>query len=381
MIGRATKTTRVHVRSVVLAALALVPAAACGSRSDGIVQSNYAGVDDGGTGANGDGSVDPGDDAGPPPSFPPDAVSILVEPNGNKGSELRAEIYAAKSSVYMTMYTISDDTIIGAITNRQAAGLDVKIVLDGSSQNKSFNQPAFDSFNAVVAGSAVWSSSAFAYTHQKTVIIDGAQAWIMTMNLTRGAPLYYREYLAVDTVPADIAEATAIFQADFVHAPITPVGDLVVSDSNARAKLVALIGTATTSLDLELEELTDMTSGGIVASLVARANAGVKVRVVVADNDAATPAAVSAVKSAGGSVITFGADLGNATSSNPYVAGKTILVDCSTGACARGYVGSENMTANSLDNNRELGVILSNATELGKIYATVDADAKAGTPR
>ena len=50
------------------------------------------------------------------------------------------------------------------------------------------------------------------------------------------------------------------------------------------------------------------------------------------------------------------------------------LVDCSTGTCARGFVGSENMTTGSLEYNRELGVIITDATQLGLVYTAMTSD-------
>ena len=100
------------------ALVALATFGACASRSDGIVQTHYgdfdAGASDGGAGSS-DGGDPTDDDAGPAPTYPANAITFLVEPNGNKGGELRAEIYAATKSVYMTMYTIDDSAIIKAI--------------------------------------------------------------------------------------------------------------------------------------------------------------------------------------------------------------------------------------------------------------------------
>ena len=70
----------------------------------------------------------------------------------------------------------------------------------------------------------VWAPSRFTYTHEKAVIIDGTSAWIMTMNVTFSSPTANREYLALDTDPDDVAEAEAIFQADFANAGRQPDG-------------------------------------------------------------------------------------------------------------------------------------------------------------
>ena len=340
-----------------------------------------ASTDDGGTTGD-DSGASTGTDSGGGTITPSSGISIVVEPNGNHASEIVDAIKAAKTSVYMTMYELDNSDVMTALV-AQAKVVDVKVVLDGSTATKSFNQPAFTALNKAKPGTAVWSSSSFTYTHEKCVIVDGAEAWIMTMNLTQSAPDDDREYLALDKQAADVAEATAIFKADFAGTAITPTGNLVVADTNARASLVALIGTATASLDLELEEFSDLDKNGIVDAIVAALKNKVAVKIVVANNTPPSdqPTAISDVKAAGATVVQYGGTSSSTTSSNPYVAAKTILVDCKTGTCKSGYVGSENMTANSLGYNRELGVIFSDASELAKIYTTVTSDYGKGTPQ
>ena len=161
-------------------------------------------------------------------------VSILVYPNGNHAAELIAAINGATTSVYMTMYDIDDSGVIGAITSAKGRGLDVKVILDGSSTTRSNNQGAYSSFSGYVT----WSSSSFTYTHEKCVMIDHKQAWIMTANAESSVPEYNREYLAIDDGLADVIEAEAIFKADYANQSYSPNGDLVVANSNARPDLV-----------------------------------------------------------------------------------------------------------------------------------------------
>jgi cardiolipin synthase len=380
--------------SRILFVLFLGVAACSAASTDSADSSGPGGASSGGPGSGGDGSVTNG--SGPASSANATStgtgeggttktsteVSIIVEPNGNHASELVNAIKAATTSVYMTMYQIDNPTIIAAIKDRESAGLAVKIVLDGSSTNKSFNTPAFNAFNAIHPGTAVWSSSTFTLTHEKCVILDAKEAWIMTMNLNKSSPDDDREFLAIDDDAADVAEATAIFSADYTSSSVTPTGNLVVANNNARPDLVALIGTATKSLDIEVEEFSDTNQNGIVDAVVAVAASGIPVRIVIANAslDSTGPTANTDVINAGGKVVKSGGTSSGSTTANPYIAAKTILIDCVTGTCARGYVGSENLTAASLGHNRELGVILSDSTELAKIYSAMSTDFSHGTP-
>jgi phosphatidylserine/phosphatidylglycerophosphate/cardiolipin synthase-like enzyme len=339
--------------------------------SDG--QSGEDGAADPSAGDAGNGNTVSGTDAGTSGGITGSTnVSIIVYPNGNKAAELIAAIGNAKTSVYMTMYEIDDPGVISAITAAKGRGLDVKVVLDGSSTTRSNNQGAYASFSGYVK----WSSNAFTYTHEKCVMIDHKQAWIMTANAEKSVPQYNREYLAIDNDAADVTEAEAIFDADYAQQSITPTGALVVANTNASTDLVALINSAQKSVDIEDEEFSDNSVNGITDAVVAAAKRGVAVKVVVAGGGA-TPAqttALGSVKSAGGSVYVSSVSSSGGTASNPYIHAKAILVDCASGTCTRGFVGSENMTAGSLHYNRELGVILTDGNQLKTIFTAMSTD-------
>src|SRR3954470_10744231 len=65
------------------------------------------------------------------------SVRVIVEPNGNHGAELAAAIAAAQTTVYMTMYELDSSPVITALVARKHAGLDVQVILDGSTTTKS----------------------------------------------------------------------------------------------------------------------------------------------------------------------------------------------------------------------------------------------------
>jgi phosphatidylserine/phosphatidylglycerophosphate/cardiolipin synthase-like enzyme len=175
---------------------------------------------------------------------------------------------------------------------------------------------------------------------------------------------------------ADVTEAEAIFTADHAMQSITPTGDLVVANNNARTDLVALINSATKSLDVEDEEFSDNDSSGITDAVVSAAKRGVTVRLIVAggSTDTTQTTALNDVKAAGGrsTYRTYRAATGRRP--DPYIHAKAILVDCATGTCTSGFVGSENMTTGSLEYNRELGVIITDPTQLGLVYTAMTTD-------
>ena len=289
-------------------------------------------------------------------------VSIIVEPNGNGGSEVVSAINAAKTSVHMTMYLLSNTEVINALVSRHKAGVDVKVLLDSSSQTN--NGSVYNQLKSAGVGVA-WSSTKFTYTHEQCVIIDGKTAWIMTMNLTQSSPTANREYLAIDTTAADVTEAETIFQGDFAGKPSGSVtGALMVAPINATSTVTTLINQSKSTVDIEAEELSDYHTADALKAALGR---GVKVRVVLSDATMTTSgqSAVAEIKGAGGKLVTV---------SSPYIHAKTMIVD---GTIA--YVGSENFSTGSLQYNRELGVVFSIASEIQKISTTLSSDFSKGT--
>jgi phosphatidylserine/phosphatidylglycerophosphate/cardiolipin synthase-like enzyme len=264
------------------------------------------------------------------------------------------------------MYLLSNTKVIDALIAQHQAGHDVKVLLNetfpSSGSNSGSNSGVYAQLQSAVGAANVKYApgSGSYYTHEKGVMIDGATAWIMTMNATQSSPTANREYLAVDTDPADVAEAEAIFQADFANQSIVPKGKLVVAPTNAHLELTGLIGMAKSTVDMEAEELSD---AQILSSLEAAGDRGVKVHVVLADTASTTAAAT--LKQHGVQLVTF---------SGYYVHAKSIVVD---GAYA--YVGSENFSGGSLGYNRELGVLTNTASEVAKVEKTTQSDFAAGT--
>jgi phosphatidylserine/phosphatidylglycerophosphate/cardiolipin synthase-like enzyme len=288
-------------------------------------------------------------------------VKIIVEPSDN-GQALLDAIGAAKTSVHMTMYLL---TVNGPVYNALIAAhskVDVKVVLSQSTNGGS-NVSSYNGLKAAGVN-VVWAPSVYTFTHEKCVIVDAKTAWIMTMNATNSSASQNREYLAVDTDPDDVSHAEQIFQADYTGAAANQSGKLVLAPINAKSMIYALLKSATTSIDLEGEEFSDVDLTNIIA---AKADAGVKVRVLLADTTP-TPAQTNAVNTLKAHKIVV-KSLGN-----PYVHAKAIVVDG-----VHSYVGSENFTSGSMTGNRELGVMFDTPAEVTKVQTQIGSDYAAGT--
>ncbi|MEV7598447.1 phospholipase D-like domain-containing protein [Kitasatospora sp. NPDC089797] len=277
-------------------------------------------------------------------------------------------INSATSSVDVTMYELRDTTTVKALIARQQAGAQVRVVLDR--KHTSVNGAAYKALKAAGVG-VTYSSSAFVYTHQKTVTVDGGKSLILTGNLDS---TYYdssRDYGVFDNDANDVAAIEQVFAADYAQTSITPSdGDnLVWSPTDSQDRLLALINGAQTSLDVQQLEFGDP---ALVDAITAAANRGVTVR-VVGMNPNSYGSQFDQVTAAGAKVVTYSSTTGL------YIHAKAIVADYGT-SNAKVFAGSENFSDNSLNNNRELGLIVSDSGVLNTIETTFATDFANGAP-
>jgi phosphatidylserine/phosphatidylglycerophosphate/cardiolipin synthase-like enzyme len=167
---------------------------------------------------------------------------------------------------------------------------------------------------------------------------------VLTYNLTKAAIEDNREFGMINRSPSDVEELKQIFMADWnrqYYRPIDP--DLVVSPNNARWRILGLMDQAQQELLVGVEVLSDPET---MALLIAKRKAGVDVRVLVGGVKK-VPANLGPMKY----LVDNGVPV--RSQSRPYLHAKYAIAD-HTQAC----LGSINLSTNSLDANRELGMLI-----------------------
>lgn len=292
-------------------------------------------------------------------------VSVFVEPQAG-ARPILSGIVSATQSIWLEVYLLTDVRVIHALEDDAARGVDVRVLLELAPYGEAGPAPQQTLETLIAAGvHARASDPAYRYTHEKAMVVDGATVYIMTCNLTRSglggsSRATNREYGVIDTDAVDVAEVAAIFQADWDHrTPRLADPNLVVSPVNARARLLDLINSAHTALEIEDEEMLDPLSED---ALTSAAHRGVRVDVVLpAPGGGASPTADVAQLAHGGVHVRFGTAI--------YTHAKLVVADR-----VRAFVGSENFSANSLDANRELGLIIADPTALATLETTFNVD-------
>ncbi|MFI9206054.1 phospholipase D-like domain-containing protein [Streptomyces sp. NPDC053048] len=296
------------------------------------------------------------------------SYSVIVQPEEGPAPVHRL-IDSAKRSIDLTIFELTDRTAEKKLIARQKAGVRVRVILD--QRKRQVNAPAYRTLDGGGVD-VVWSDPRYYYTHQKSLVVDGRTALVMTGNLTPQRYARYRDYGIVDTDPADVAAIQRVFAADHAHASVTPGGGhhLVWSPTDARRQLLALIDRATANLSVECLAMSDTE---IVHALAAAARRRVQVTVVMTNSDNAYARAFDTLTAAGARVSTY------APSATPYIHAKVIVADRGTRR-ERVFIGSENFSRTSLDKNRELGVILPDRKAVARVASVIARDHAGGTP-
>ncbi len=295
-----------------------------------------------------------------------DNLHVIVEPDAGP-TPLVDAIHGAQKSVWMEMYLLTNKSILAALEDDANAGIDVRVLLEAHPYGGGTLSPQETLAKLQAAGvKAQFSNPAFALTHEKGMIIDQSTAYIMTSNMTNaalGSGNYTknREYDIVDSNSTDVQAIMNIFQADWNRTTASfNDPDLVVSPVNSRVDFNTLFASARHTLLVTGEEMND---SGIEQDLISASQRGVNVQVILP-----SPSGSSDSNSPGIATITR---KGVEVREDPrlYMHAKIIIAD---GHIA--FVGSENISTQSLDQNRELGIIIADTTALNTLQQTFIQD-------
>jgi len=290
---------------------------------------------------------------------------LFVEPEDGNTPVVGA-INAAKNSVEMKMYLLTERDVIAALKAAQQRGIKVRVMLEehpyGSGPGNTENYKTFQSSGIEVK----WTNPVFKLSHEKSLVVDDKAALIMTLNLTHSAFISNREYGIITTKPAEVKEVLDGFNADWNRNAFNPADSspLLWSNLNSRKKILAFIDGSQKTLILEQEEMQD---SEVQQHLIDAAKRGVKVRVLVAGSTGSESSGGDYNKPGEQQIQAGGVQV--KTIAVPYMHAKIYLADGN-----RVIICSENVSTSSLNNNRELGIIVSDSEIVKRVAQTFEKD-------
>lgn len=285
-------------------------------------------------------------------------IGLFVEPQDGRQPILNA-ITSAQKQILVEVYELTDKQILNALIEEKAKGIAVKVMLEHHPfGSEAINDQAEQTLQS--AGVAVqWTNPAFALTHEKDIIIDNNELFVLNQNLTASSFSRNREYDIVDDNKQDIAEAEQIFTDDWQRQNFHPTDShLIISPVNSRAGLTALLNQATKTIDIEIEDIDDPQ----IVQLLSQKAKTVQIRIITP-----TLSQISSNKDALETLQAAGVQV--RTISSPYIHAKLILADSQMA-----YVGSVNLSTQSMDKNRELGIIFSQSASVQNLATDFETD-------
>lgn len=289
------------------------------------------------------------------------SLQPFLEPEAHY-EPILAALGKAKSSIRMETYLLTASDVIDSLKAASRKQVDVRVLLEGQPADAGVGNKAAVSELETANIKVRSGNPAFKRTHANFIIIDDRTVIVMTFAQTFESFTLNREFGILDSEPGDVAEAIAVFDADWdrTEASVSPTSNLVVGPNGSRGRLLALIDGARQTLDVETEELQDTE---VEDHLVAAVRRGVAVRVVMSP----TRSGVDLNQRARERILAGGVKV--RLLKTPYIQASMIVADN-----ARGFIGSQEFVPLSLDASRELGIETRNARIIEGLSGTFLVD-------
>jgi phosphatidylserine/phosphatidylglycerophosphate/cardiolipin synthase-like enzyme len=292
------------------------------------------------------------------------AAGLFVEPDDGEKPVID-ELDAASCTIDISVYILSDDLVIGSLVEAASRGVRVRVMLEQYPFGGSGNQDEVKTSLEREGIEVRWSGSDIRFSHAKFALVDRQVALIMNQNLTNAAFQSNREFGVMTTDHESVDQAQEIFDRDWQNDPIHDVeGPLIVSPTNSRARLLAIIEGADRSIDFYAEVIRDEE---IIAALGTAESRGVEVRLIV-DASMDEDTQVVAVE-----LYNMGVEI--RLSETLYIHAKLMVIDREVAV-----VGSQNFTQTSLDDNRELAIVVTDSSILERCLAVFERDWQRAIP-
>jgi len=274
-------------------------------------------------------------------------VKLLIQPQDGIAALLSA-IKKAKTTIEVVIFRFDRAEIEQALMAAVRRGVAVSALIayanrGGEKQLRKLEMRLLD------AGVKVSRTPAkLVRYHNKMMVVDGTLLFVLSFNFTHMDIDHSRAFGIVTRKPKLVQEAMKLFAADSQRKTYKAGLDtFIVSPVNARRQLAAFINKAKKELLIYDPSISDT---NMAKALVARATAGVKIRVI-------------------GAMSRKNAHIEIRRLTGLRLHTRTIIRDR-----REAFVGSQSLRALELDERRELGVIVRGTRTVNSLVDTFEAD-------
>lgn len=296
---------------------------------------------------------------------------LLVLPEAT-AAPFVAAVDSAKKSLRLKMFVFTDPAMIAAVVAAKKRGVDVRVMLNPARRNgKDDNAKSRKAL--VAAGVAVRDGNpAFELTHEKSLVVDGRLAFVMSLNWDTENLTRTRDYAVATTHRKTVGEMIECFDADWDRRGFAPPAKshLIWCNVNGRVRFAHFIDRAKRTLWLQNERYQDAV---IIERVVRAIERGVKVHVLARPPH--TLKEDKLIEGVGG--LRIMSDVGAKVHKlkGLKLHGKMMLADD-----ARAIVGSVNLAPGSFDARRELAIEVTEPGVVKQLARLARADWKRSTP-
>jgi cardiolipin synthase A/B len=290
---------------------------------------------------------------------------LIVLPDDSAQPILDA-IEGAKKSLRVKMFVFTDPALLAAVIAAHRRGVNVRIMLNPMRRNgTSENEESRSRLQA--AGIEVRDSNpAFDLTHEKSMVVDDATAFVKSLNWQTENLTGTRDYAIVTRHPHEVEEIANCFEADWSRQDFGSGQHLIWCRGNGRERISQFINQAKHSLWLQNERYQDQM---IIECLVRAKERGVKVHVMA--RPAHTLKQDKLIEGVGGLRILTDVGIKVRKLKALKLHAKMLLADGE-----RAIIGSINLAPGSFDSRRELAIEVEDKHILDRLHQVVKRDWK-----
>src|SRR5262252_5516170 len=274
------------------------------------------------------------------------AHSLIVLPDDSASPILEA-IESAVHTLRIKMFVFSDPALLKAVIGAKRRGVNVRVMLNSARRNGEHDNDATRRSLERAGIKVKDANPAFDVTHEKSMVVDDATAFVKSLNWTTKNFTQTRDYAIVTEHAHEVNEIIEGFEADWHRKQFEPGARAhLIWCPGGRDELCRFIDEARHHLFVQNERYQDAI---VIERLVRAARRGVKVHVM-----APAPHTLKKdklVEGVGGMRIMNDVGIKTHKLKHLKLHGKMLLAD---GVAA--IVGSINFAPGSLDGRRELAI-------------------------
>lgn len=293
------------------------------------------------------------------------ARKLIVMPDDSI-EPILAAIGAATKSLRVKMFSLSDPRLLNALMKAHKHKVKVRVLLNparhsGEVQNRGARTVLLE------AGIDVLDTNpAFTVTHEKSMVVDDATAFIGSLNWDPDNFEETREFAVISDSVDEVGEVIEGFEADWSRQPFQPrqPSNLIWCPGAGRQQMADFIDQAKHSLFVQNERYQDAI---IVEHLVRAKLRGVKVHVMTRPSHSLR--AKKLAEGVGDLRIMNDVGIGIHKMKHLKLHAKVLVADKT-----RAVVGSINLTSGSFDDRRELAIRLDDPDVVGRLANIVHDD-------